>query len=287
MQAAENLYIDQYSVSAEKWYNDIPCGIGTICHEFAHCLGLPDLYPTDGSAFSVVDEWDLMDGGNYTCWGWTPPNFSALEKNLLGWMSIDEITGNGEINDLKPVADGGKAYKMTKSGNEFYLLENRQQTGWDKGLPGKGLTVYHVDYSANEWENNYVNISGKYRYALLHADGLDYDAWVKHIKSTGMTDYVDTENRMNRRHLSTSPYPLITDTLEVHQCVEIPYSIYNIEMTEAGLISFVVDSGTDIVPVVTTQKNDDLWYDIQGRRLNAEPSRKGLYIHNGKLISKH
>ena len=287
VQAAENLYINQYSVSAEKWYNDIPCGIGTICHEFAHCLGLPDLYPTDGSAFSVVDEWDLMDGGNLTCWGWNPPNFSALEKNLLGWMSIDEITGNGEIKDLKSVADGGKAYKMTKSGNEFYLLENRQQTGWDKGLPGKGLTVYHVDYSANEWEDNSVNISGKYRYELLHADGLDYDAWVKHIKATGMTDYVDTENRMNRRHLSTSAYPFVSDTLEVHQCVEIPYSIFDIQMTDAGLISFVVDDGTGIAPVVATPKNDDLWYDLQGRRLNAEPTRKGLYIHNGKLISKH
>lgn len=287
VKVGEGLYVNQYSVSAEKWYNDIPCGIGTICHEFAHCLGLPDLYPVSGSLFSMVDEWDLMDGGNFTCWGWNPPNFSALEKSLFGWLEIEEIKEPCNISDMKPVADGGKAYKISKEGDEYYLLENREQTGWDKGLPGKGLTIYHVDYSATAWKYNNVNTPSNYRYTLLHADGMDYDAWDKHIGVTGMTEYVDTENRMNRRHLSTSAYPFVSDTLEVRKCEETPLLISNIQLSDAGIISFTVENGTGIAPVVETTKNDDHWYDLQGRRLATEPTRKGLYIHNGKLISKH
>ena len=287
VKAAENLYINQYSVSAEKWYNDIPCGIGTICHEYSHCLGLPDLYPIDNSVFSMVDEWDLMDGGNYTYWGWCPPNFTALEKQLMGWLTIEEISEPTKITDLKTVAEGGKAYKFTVEGDKFYYLENRQQMGWDKGLPGKGLTIYLVDYDAIVWKNNSVNSKSNYRYQLLHADGMDYDAWDALIEAKGWTEYVDTENRMNRRHLSTSAYPFVSDTLQVYQCSETPMPLTNIQMTDAGLISFDVEQGTGISPIVEATKNDDHWYDLQGRRLATEPTRKGLYIHNGKLISKH
>lgn len=287
VKAADNLYINQYSVSAEKWYNDIPCGIGTICHEFSHCLGLPDIFPVDNSVFSMVDEWDLMDGGNYTYWGWNPPNFSALEKQLMGWLSIEEISEPTKITDLKPVADGGKAYKMTVEGNKFYYFENRQQKGWDKGIPGNGLTIYLVDYNATEWKNNNVNTKSNYRYQLLHADGLDYPAWNVLVKSKGWSDYVDTENRINRRHLSTSAYPFVSDTLQVYQCSETPMPLVNIQISDAGYISFDVEQASGISPIVETKENDDRWFDLQGRRLASEPTRKGLYIHNGKLVSKH
>ena len=76
----DEVEIGQYTASPELWTIDTPCGIGSICHEFSHVLGLPDLYPTYGSEFSVVDEWDLMDGGNYTDDGWCPPNYSVVER---------------------------------------------------------------------------------------------------------------------------------------------------------------------------------------------------------------
>lgn len=287
----ENLKARQYSISTELWPNAIPHGIGTICHEFAHCLGLPDTYPvgtvSDNLPYSMVDEWDLMDGGNYTCYGWCPPNLTALEKQLMGWLSIEEISAPTKISDLKPVADGGKAYKITKEGNEFYLLENRQQSGWDKGLPGKGLTIYHVDYDATEWKYNNVNTKSKFRFQLLHADGLDYDAWKAFCNTKGISQYIDNANRMNSRYLSTSPYPFVSDTLQVYQCSETPMPLTNIQISDAGYISFDVEQASGISPIIETTKNDDRWYDLQGRRLLSEPSRKGLYIHNGKLISKH
>ena len=283
----ENLKARQYSISVELWPNRIVHGIGTICHEFCHCLGLPDIYPTDNSKYSVIDEWDLMDGGNYTGYGWCPPNFTALEKYLMGWLSLEEISNPTKITDMKPVADGGKAYKMTKEGSEFYLLENRQQTGWDKGLPGKGLTIYRVDYNATDWKYNQVNTSSKYRFDMLHADGLDFDAWKSFCTEKELSQYVDQANRMNSRILSTSAYPFVSDTLQVYQCTETTMPLNNIQMTDAGYISFDVEQGTGISPIVEATKNDDRWYDLQGRRLATEPTRKGLYIHNGKLISKH
>ena len=283
----ENLKARQYSISAELWPNGVVHGIGTICHEFAHCLGLPDIYPTDNSKYSMVDEWDLMDGGNYIGYGWCPPNFTALEKYLMGWLSLEEISDPTKIIDLKPVADGGKAYKMTKEGSEFYLMENRQQTGWDKGLPGKGLTIYYVDYNATDWKYNQVNTSSKHRFEMLHADGLDFDASKALCIANKLSQYVDQANRMNSRLLSTSPYPFVSDTMQVYQCTETPMPLNNIQMSDAGYISFDVEQGTGISPIVEATKNDDRWYDLQGRRLAVEPTRKGLYIHNGKLVSKH
>lgn len=104
--------ISHFSASAERWTGSVTCGIGTVCHEFSHCLGLPDIYPTSTSvkAISVVDEWNLMDGGNYTNRGWCPPNYSPLEKMLMGWLTPEELTENTDINGLKPIAEGGKAF---------------------------------------------------------------------------------------------------------------------------------------------------------------------------------
>lgn len=287
VQVGENLSARDYSASAEKFYTGNLCGIGTICHEYSHCLGLPDLYPTydvSVAPVSVVDEWDLMDGGNYTAWGWSPPNFSAFERYLLGWLPLEEITVPCTITDLKPVADGGKAYKMVIGDNKFYILENRQQTGWDKGAPGKGLLIAYVDYDANEWYLNRVNGSSN-RYELLHADGMDFDQWFDYLNDKGLSQYVDKSNHMNSRILSSSPYPMLTDTLEVHDCSELPMPLSNIQMAADGTISFDAMT-TGVAPIVETVKDsNDSWYDLQGRRLAGRPHRRGLYIHKRKKVA--
>ena len=255
---SDNLYLSRYSGSSEKWYNDILCGLGTICHEFSHCLGLPDLYPTGaGGSFSVVDEWDLMDGGNFTDWGWCPTNYSVLEKYLLGWATPEEFTASTRVYDLLPLSQGGKSYIIHQSESEYYLLENRQQKGWDLGLPGKGLVITYVNYDDNVWTNNMVNAYTPYRYDLVHADGMSYDDWDFYITSNRLTEYLDNANRMNRRYLSTAPYPLISDTKEVTSCLSLPSPVTNIQMTSAGRISFDVSVADDIemdVPVSESGK---------------------------------
>ena len=201
--------ISNYTASAETWSNGSSCGIGTICHEFSHSLGLPDIYPTSSEAgYSVVDEWDLMDGGNFTNYGWCPPNYSALEKMLLGWLKPVELTEPTHIAAMKSVADGGEVYMITNTSTEFYLLENRQQKDWDLGLPGKGLAIFHVNYFVSKWRANKVNNNkDAYCYSLVHADNMDYDQWYDFITVSGITNPYVNKYHMNNQILSTSAYP--------------------------------------------------------------------------------
>lgn len=275
------------SCCAEKWYNEISCGLGTICHEYSHCFGLPDLYPTDRSSFSVVDEWDLMDGGNYTCWGWSPPNYSAEEKYRLGWLTPEEVSVSTKVRSLKPSAKGGKVYRSQITADEYYLLENRQQTGWDRGLPGKGLLVTYTNFSSYVWRGNSVNGSAGNRYDIIHADGMTYDDWNNYILTTGMTEYEDVDNRFRQHHLMTAAYPLKNETVDVHECSLAPYSFTNITMDAQGLISFDVVAGETAIRDASLEPAavPDAWYNLRGQRLPVKPQSPGLYIiryTNGK-----
>ena len=46
-----------------------------------------------------------------------------------------------------------------------------------------------------------------------------------------------------------------------------------------------VTTGIEVVNAVRNVKNNG-WYTLDGRKLNGEPTAKGLYIHNGKKIVK-
>ena len=297
-------------ITCELWRDKTLCGIGTICHEFAHCLGLPDIYPTSGGGFfSIVDEWDLMDGGNYTGKGWCPPNFSATERMLMGWLTPTELTAATSITGMKPLSEGGETYIVRNSGHadEFYILENRRRSNWDKGIPGEGLAIFYVDYNMELWSNNDVNSSSwHFCYDLFHADGKDYKTWDPANNGKDPNKYVDTENWMYNKYLSTSVYPY-TDplTLVVNASLAddttpaatlyyenaegvkfMQKAITNIRIADDGTISFDFMGGTSgIRPIIEVIDSDDSWYDLQGRRLEGKPTRKGIYINNRKKVA--
>lgn len=143
-------------------------GLGTICHEFSHCLGLPDFYDTASNTIGSsggqygMGFWDLMDSGCYNYEGWIPSNYSGYERNFCGWSEYRELTDPCKVTGLKSVDAGGETYIIYNPGNknEYYLLENRQKTGWDRGLEGAGLLIYHVNYIADRWRWNTVNTTG-------------------------------------------------------------------------------------------------------------------------------
>ncbi len=285
--------ISAYSCSGELWLNFNTYGIGTICHEFTHSLGLPDIYPTTSNGYaSVADEWDLMDGGNFTNWGWCPCNMTALEKMLLGWLTPEELDEPVTIKDMKPLSEGGKAYIMKHTDNEYLLLENRQFIGWDKGIPGRGLVIYHVDYDATEWIGNRVNNNAKhFRFDLVHADNRDYNDWEDLIKEKGFGTYVEAP-RLHNRHLSTSAYPWAEDANSNNTLTDestpattmyntntdgsklLGKSITNITMSSDGLVSFDFMGGNTSVGIsdACTQTTDGIRevYDLQGRRVTAD-----------------
>jgi len=150
-------------------------GIGTFCHEFSHCLGLPDFYYTGSGNVNIygMDAWSLMDYGCYNNDGKTPCGYTSYERNFMGWLDLIDPVENTQYT-LEPLnTDKGEAVKVVndQNSNEYYLLENRQQTGWDAYLDAAGLMILHVDYDATAWEENSPNnTSSHQRMTLIPAD---------------------------------------------------------------------------------------------------------------------
>lgn len=158
----------------------MPDGIGTFVHEFGHCLGLADHYDTGyGYAFSPSD-WDVMASGSYNNDSNTPPAYSAFERMELGWMEVTELsTKTDTVSVLPELGASKKAYKVTMpdDDNEYFLLENRQQTGWDTYLPGHGMLVWHVDMDEKKWQDNTVNNNYAHQNLdIVEADGIESKA---------------------------------------------------------------------------------------------------------------
>ena len=134
-------------------------GIGTMCHEFSHCLGYPDFYDTDYSGGQGMYSWDLMDNGSYNGDGYQPAGYTSYERWMAGWQTPVELLKTRSVTGMKSLQEGGEAYIIYNKDHkdEYYLLENRQKVGWDASLPGKGLLILHVDYNATAWNNNKPN----------------------------------------------------------------------------------------------------------------------------------
>ena len=169
--------IDIYACSPEL-AGQRQAGIGTLCHEYAHCMGLPDLYDMsdEGEGFGM-GHWSLMDEGLYNGDGFCPCNFTSWERTACGWMYPEVATGSTDVAALLPLSEGDEAWMIENSSwpDECYLLENRQQTGWDEALPGSGLLVLHVDFDKAAWDNNKVNDADVQRCTIFHADNEEDD----------------------------------------------------------------------------------------------------------------
>jgi M6 family metalloprotease-like protein len=152
-------------------------GIGTFCHEFSHALGLPDLYNTSNSSDNTAPgRWSLMASGSYSNDSRTPPMHSAYERWVLGWLTPKEIVARqSSIVSMRPstASDGyGDAHIInTTTDDEFFLLENRQQTGWDKYLPGHGMLAWHITFDQQTWARNVVNASTVKCVDIVEASG--------------------------------------------------------------------------------------------------------------------
>lgn len=158
---------------AQQYGGDYLLGIGTMCHEFSHCLGLPDLYDTGGNGQSTFEYWDLMDMGSYTAEGYIPVGYSAYARDFMGWKSLEVLNKKGDYSMAAISNENGKGCKILNdaNNNEYFILENRQQEGWDSYLFNAGMLITHVDYSESVWDDNTVNNNKNHlRYSLVPAD---------------------------------------------------------------------------------------------------------------------
>ena len=123
--------------------------IGVMCHEFGHNLGAPDFYDTDygtGGQYSGTGSWDCMAGGSWNNSGKTPAHHNGFTKWFYyGWLTPITINSAATIS-MSNIEQNQVLYLYTTTtSNEYYLLENRQQIGFDASLPGHGLIIYHAD----------------------------------------------------------------------------------------------------------------------------------------------
>ena len=181
----DNVLVDVYACSNELYANsgNTQMGIGVFCHEFSHCLGLPDMYDTSYKGNYGMGDWDILDNGSYNGprgIGWVPAGYTSYERQFAGWLNHTELKVNRRIINQKPINEHGVSYIIYNDNykDEYYLLENRNQTRWDSYLPGAGLLIIHVDYDEDIWQNNIVNTVGAknnhQRMTVFHASNSVY-----------------------------------------------------------------------------------------------------------------
>ncbi|UCF69894.1 MAG: M6 family metalloprotease domain-containing protein [candidate division WOR-3 bacterium] len=145
------------------------CCIGVMCHELGHIVGLPDLY--DGSRNTWgVGYWSLM---GYGAWGaggntpWSPSHADAWCKAQTNWLTPIDISTNTFNLEILDAETHPVAYRVWRNGmanDTFFILENRQNKGFDSPLPGSGLLIWHIDPHYSAYHN---------RVDLEEADGCD------------------------------------------------------------------------------------------------------------------
>ena len=137
-------------------------GIGTFCHEFGHCLGLPDMYDTGNSDHYGMGDWDVMCLGCYNNDGYTPVGYSAYEKDFMGWVKIPQAIPNTYYtlpvwNQKDRATDQAVIIHSDLNKNEYFILENRKRQGWDRFIPDEGILITHITFQASRWTNNTPN----------------------------------------------------------------------------------------------------------------------------------
>lgn len=275
-------------------------GLGVICHEFSHSLGLPDMYPTAKSAYldnQEMEYWDLMDGGEYTYNGFRPTAYTAFEKEQMGWpVDIKKLDSDASVTMTTSTEQGGTAYKIVNPQNdkEYLMLEYIQRKGWNKHLFGNGLLVYHVCLpSETLYSGTHLNNApGFPGMAVVPADGACLSSYIKaneddYINShkgdlfgQNVTELSDTNKQPNFCWYNAAK----TEKLSTNKAIK------NIKY-DNGVLTFdyVNDVASGILPVWgDKQATDGRVYSINGAYLGDDITKlpHGIYIVNGQKIVK-
>lgn len=283
-------------------------GLGVICHEFSHSLGLPDMYPTETSAYldnQEMEYWDLMDGGEYTYNGFCPTAYTAFEKEQMEWqVDIKTLDSDASVTMTTSTEQGGRAYKIVNPQNdkEYLMLEYIQRKGWNKHLFGNGLLVYHVCLpSETLYSSTRLNNAPGYPgMAVVPADGAclsmyranekdyinshygDLFPGTGNLQDQNVTELSDTNKQPNFCWYNAAK----TEKLNTNKAIKnVKYDNDNGVLT----FDYVNDVASGILPVWgDKQATDGRVYSINGAYLGDDITKlpHGIYIVNGQKIVK-
>ena len=269
-----------------------PDGIGVMCHELSHALGLPDFYDTkEGGTNFGMDVWSLMDYGCYMSNSKCPVAYTAYERDFMGWRHLQEISEAGPYT-LAPIASPeGVGLKIVnpENQNEYYVLEARLNSGWDTALSsfGKGLQVTHVDYNSSKWNGNSLNQDAKHQRMTIIAANNNYNGsgvQNANLRETWAGNLFPFEQNDSLTANSIPAATVYTDSKYM------PHSLTQIKISEdAQHVSFMLDGHLyDAICDLSDGKDSGLYstsgiFDLTGRRI-ATTLRPGIYIRDGKKI---
>jgi len=275
--------------------------IGVYVHEFGHWLGLPDLYCTGLMCLTDgVGKWSLMGDGIYNSdpadcpapgpqcvYGGSPAHLDAWGKVFLGWVTPATTTppadfGNKVFNPVEIFSDIVKVQASTSTSSQYFLIENRQQTGFDKGLPGHGLLIWLIDDAIvfSNLTSNTINNSGfRPGVKLIEADNdwnlLTYGCGAQNdCGSAGDPFPGSTHNTALTPHSTPASIPYTTSAW---------MNVRNI--TETGVTPGTTTINADIGFSPYPPKTPGMYSKVVSWPANAEPDITAYHVYkNGALL---
>ena len=188
---------------------------------------LADGIPVKGYCY-----WSLMDYGSYENEGFSPVGYSAFDKFSLGWLDLEEVGTPAdytlhEIGTEPDPANGvHTAYRLsTPYDNIYFIMENRQKTGWYRYSATEGMLVTAVNYNASNWNNNTINVSTKRLYSVNADNDNNRKTYAGDLFPYGDEDSLTTAGSPSLSIDGTVPY----------------YSLYGIR-NQNGLVTFTASS---------------------------------------------
>lgn len=297
MERVINEYTGQYTNETKL------AGIGTICHEFSHCLGFADMYDTSNGGNYGMGFFDVMSSGSYNGGGFVPCNYTAYERIYAGWTEPIVLEDHpASVKAMKSTQDYGRPFIIynDKHKDEFYTLENREKKGWDAALYGGGMMITHVDYDQTKWGVNKVNDSASdhQHCTIFHADN-DADGTVLESIKNDLYPYMVSGRVMNDELTDDSRPAAKLYNRNADGTKYMGKPVTAIRKNADGTMSFDFMGGSEenILDNTTkkeetaikdikadTRKADNRVYSIDGRYLGDDINalEKGLYIVGGK-----
>jgi len=200
----------------------------------------------------------------------SPQFLDPWHRYYMGWVSPVVISslGNYTVNYAEGPSNTNSVYKIwINTPNEYFLIENRQKTGWDSILPGSGLLIYHIDESVTtdndkEWYPPDHMSSGHYFCALEQADGRwdlernsnngdEGDPWPG---STNKTSFGNSSTPNSNSYSGAITNIIVSD---ISSSSQVMTARMGMDFSGSGWIKTIGTSGYDdwLIPVQQTSDN--------------------------------
>ena len=262
--------------------------IATFVHEFSHTMGLKDHYCVyasncysdfTNSEYQApgVHGWDVMATGMYNNGGGQPVGYSAFEKEFMGWMSYTTLSASADISVLPPLHSSNMAYKVPVSGDddEWYVIENRQQSSWDASVPNHGLLIWHIDYDETDWNNDALNDDPSHqRVDVVEAGNIKVNDYYSGFNMSNLVDDVFPGSQ------NVTSFTAMNSWAGVNLGV----NLYNI-LEEDGNVCFATQNGISVSSCSVVSSSSSEGYSSSSEELYSSSSEESYSSSSAEMFS--